>query len=169
MDLEISPEQLQQGRYVLVVEALWNEFASDPNSDYRQFCVKLQSSVAVKKLAEVSTLADSDKFNLLKEIMLSRLIQIQSRCQVLPYSSRKGAYKILSSSAAETFYGCIAVVNHSAQDIYENFVFTLLDGFKIEGQPAGSKEAGLNVPAGAMDIILLKRHGERKANFHFKA
>ena len=47
VELEINPELLQQGRYFLIVEALWNEFASDPNSEFRQFCVKMQSSIAV--------------------------------------------------------------------------------------------------------------------------
>ena len=87
----------------------------------------------------------------------------------MPYNSRKGAYKLVASSATETFYGSVAVINNSGQDIHENFLFPTLDGFKIEGLPAGSKEVGLNVPAGAMDIILLKRHGERRANFQFKA
>ena len=37
--LDIEPEKLKAGKYVLIVEALWNKCASDPKSDYQAFCV----------------------------------------------------------------------------------------------------------------------------------
>lgn len=37
--LDIEPSKLTAGKYVLIVEALWNKCASNPKSDYQAFCV----------------------------------------------------------------------------------------------------------------------------------
>ena len=87
----------------------------------------------------------------------------------MPYKSRIGANKFHNFSSRDSFYGVVAVINDSSQPIYEKFIFPTLQGFRIEGMPPGSTETALNVEPGCKDIILLKRLGEQRANFHFKA
>lgn len=39
--VELTVEALMPGSYILCVEALWNNCAKSPHSDFQQFCVKL--------------------------------------------------------------------------------------------------------------------------------
>jgi len=90
--------------------------------------------------------------------MISRAYQrgkFFKSAQVQPYTSKKGAYKIIDSSAEGSFYGCIAFINGSSQPLGEEITFTKLDGFKIWGQ--NGNKVKMNVPAGESRAILLKR------------
>jgi hypothetical protein len=74
---------------------------------------------------------------------------------VQKYTSKKGAYKIIDSSAEGSFYGCVAIINMAQETVGEDITFTKLDGFKIWGQTG--KVVKLRVPAGESRAILLKR------------
>ena len=45
--------------------------------------------------------------------MISRAIQNKANAQVMNYTSKKGAYKIIDCSAEGSFYGCVAFINES--------------------------------------------------------
>ena len=104
------------GKYLLLIEALWNQCAKDKNSEYQAFCVKLQSKLPVKEFKEANV---GNGTEILRQVMINRSILAKDRCQVLPYNSRKGAYKVVDSKADETFYGTVTIVNDSSQDINE--------------------------------------------------
>lgn len=124
-----------------MIEALWNKCALKANSNYQAFCCQVLTKTHVK-------LVDSpqDK-NFIYRAMISRAIQNKANAQCLPYNSRKGAYKIIDSSADGSFYGCIALINESNSPLEEQIKFTKLDGFKIF-EPQGGNAMTLNVPGG---------------------
>lgn len=50
---------------------------------------------------------------------------------MLPYNSKKGAYKILDSTSAETLYGQVVIINESAGELKETLTFDKLERFYI--------------------------------------
>jgi len=88
--------------------------------------------------------------------MISRAVQRETKgAQVQKYTSKKGAYKIIDTSADGSFYGCVAFINLSTGTLGEDITFTKLEGFKIWGQTGNTVK--MNVPAGETRAILLKR------------
>lgn len=71
--LEIEPELLTPGRYFLNIEALWNDCAKNPNSDYQAFCVQLLSKRHIQ-LTE-SQMNSEEQKTFLKLSMASRSLQ----------------------------------------------------------------------------------------------
>jgi len=49
----------------------------------------------------------------MKEVMASRALQVKEHRQVLPYNSRKGAFKVVESTDGETLYSFVAIFNGS--------------------------------------------------------
>jgi len=125
--LEVEAEKLRAGKYVLKVEALWNKCALQKNSNYQAFCVQVLTKMKIN-------LTDSAQDNnFLYRAMISRAIQNKATAQVQNYTSKKGACKVIDTSATGSFYGCVAFINESSELLEEDIEFTKLDGFKIWG------------------------------------
>ena len=65
--------------------------------------------------------------------MMSRALLNKAKSQVMPYNSRKGAYKIVESEAYQSLHGQVAIVNESSQSIEEDLIFHTLTGFQLIG------------------------------------
>ena len=98
------------GKYVLCIEALWNKCAEKPDSDYQAFCVKLLAKTHIK-LEEINNL--DPKFVLNAMASRAHIQSPHSKVQILPYASRKGAYKVVESTENESLYSCVAIFNGS--------------------------------------------------------
>ena len=67
---------------------------------------------------------------------------------MIPYNSRKGAYKILDSTSSESLYGQVVIINESKEHIKETLTFDKLERFFLVDQPAGKRSVEVNVPSG---------------------
>jgi hypothetical protein len=118
---------LRPGKYVLIIEALWNPCAASPDSDYQSYCVKVLSKAKVKM-----SLTDRDE-NFFLQIMASRAFLKRDTSQIKPYQNQahKGAQRIIESKSYESFYGSVVVLNDSPTLIEETFEFDRLENFEI--------------------------------------
>lgn len=100
--------------------------------------------------------------------MASRAFLGKAKAQVLPYSSKKGAIKIVQAVGAESLYGVVVILNDSAETIIEDFIFDKLQGFTIVGKPKGTTKFQVVVEKGKSHSILMHRNNTSAAAFHFK-
>lgn len=77
--------------------------------------------------------------------MISRALMNEKKLQVIPYKSRKGAYKILDSTSSETLYGQVVIINESNEPLKETLTFDKLERFYLVDQPAGKRSVEVNL------------------------
>mmetsp|Transcript_21825 Transcript_21825/g.33783 ORF Transcript_21825/g.33783 Transcript_21825/m.33783 type:complete len:192 (-) Transcript_21825:1155-1730(-) len=135
INLEVGAENLEPGRYVVMIQAIWNKCAR--NAQFQQFCLQIVSKEKVK--IEDSDITEGDCKSFMESSFLSKALQDKNKGQVLLYDQRPGAFKLVQSKAEESFYGIVAVVNESNKEISEEIIFTKLDSFSLWGDHAGSK------------------------------
>jgi hypothetical protein len=98
--VELNVDEVLPGTYILCVEALWNNCAKSPHSDFQQFCVKLLADDFIK-LQETDHIPE-----FLEQSFASRALdnhaksnmKLSINAQIMPYNSRPGAFKVVEST-----------------------------------------------------------------------